>query len=1433
MKKVWVFGLTLICLMIGAGVAWGADAAGDYRTKATGNWNSTSTWEYYNGSSWVAATSTPTSADGVITITHAVTVTADVTVDQVVNSAAFTVSSGATLTVANGTGTDFATSGNNAITINGTLNVNGQMTGSPNLTISSTGIVNVSTGSTLTVNYAATPSLTVSSGGNLNLSGTASVVITGTTSGSLNVSGTVTMSGSSTLSVGRGNGGSVGSILSGGLISMSGTATFTNGSVATGVYTIASGGTLRMGPTALLNGGGAFTIASGANIEIGSAAGIASAGATGNIQSTGRNYNVGTNYTYNGTAAQNMGTGFPTGLTGSLTINNSGNTVTLDNARTIANGGSIYLTAGTFAAGTNLTMSTTSSITRSGGSMTGTPQGAGTYNVTYTGNSKTTGTELAGTGLNNVTVNLTSGQTLTLDQTRTFLGTLIISAGALDQGASSSLTVGGGSGTVISIASGGALLNTGTGALTVKGNVSNSGFINLNSNGNTCGDAKSILVSGGGSLRTWTVGTLNLVDLDLKEMNASGGATCYNCTDSGNNSNVTFQSSCTGAPTAIRLISFTGTGYEGGILLKWRTGFEVDNLGYHIYREEGSGHIRLTPELVAGTALLAGAGTPLTAGHSYQWWDTSFSIDPRSSILDPRTGVKYWLEDVDLKGKRTLHGPITPVVAQGPLPQKVDTKFLSELGKKTQEQYREYWGVQELKQELRLATEGRGASSLWRDSRSAALEAASILEAPRAAPLAQSSAASAVVVQVTQQDKEKQWSLASSSAVKIMVKEEGWYRISQPELVAAGLNPGVNPMYLQLYMDGKEQPILVIGESNKKFDPQDAVEFYGTGLDTPSTDTRVYWLVVGSKLGKRVSVFSKSGQSGGTSFLYTEELKERTNYFPALKNGDEDNFFGSIISPAPVDKVLNILHADPAPTGNAGLEVSLQGMTYGPHWVKVWLNGVKVGDVGKDEVFDGQSNKVKTFKIPQSVLLEGDNLITLIAQGGETDVSFLDYIRLTYWHTYTADDNALKFTVQGGKRVSIGGFSNSGVRVIDITDPMAVQEVKTVVEAQGAGYSVRITAPGSGTRSLLAFAPERIERPAAIAANQPSSWHQSNSGYDLVIISHKGFLGSLGPLKTLRESQGLSVALMDVEDLYDEFGFGAKSPQAIKDFLSLAKTKWSKPPRFVLLVGDASYDPRNYLGYGDLDFIPTKLVGTAYLETASDDWFVDFNGDGLPEMAVGRLPVHTAEEAALVISKMVSYGRGAGGQVRDVLLVADKDDKFDFEAASLGVGALVPAPFVVKEVFRGSFGSDELASQELLNKIDQGPLLVNYIGHGSVFIWGGELLTSEDAEGLLNDQQLSFFVNMTCLNGFFQAPYGDTLAEALLKADGGAVAVWASSGLTEPEGQVAVNKELVRLLFNGEGLTIGEAVMKAKAAVSDQDVRRTWILFGDPTIRLK
>jgi hypothetical protein len=105
--------------------------------------------------------------------------------------------------------------------------------------------------------------------------------------------------------------------------------------------------------------------------------------------------------------------------------------------------------------------------------------------------------------------------------------------------------------------------------------------------------------------------------------------------------------------------------------------------------------------------------------------------------------------------------------------------------------------------------------------------------------------------------------------------------------------------------------------------------------------------------------------------------------------------------------------------------------------VRVLFNNDEVGEIG----FEGQSKGFFQAEVSQSLLLEGDNLVSLIPLGGEMDVSLVDFTRLTYWHTYTADDNGLKLTARGGTHLTVNGFSDSNIRVFDITDSNEVIEV--------------------------------------------------------------------------------------------------------------------------------------------------------------------------------------------------------------------------------------------------------------------------------------------------------------------------------------------------------------------------------------------------------
>jgi hypothetical protein len=865
-----------------------------------------------------------------------------------------------------------------------------------------------------------------------------------------------------------------------------------------------------------------------------------------------------------------------------------------------------------------------------------------------------------------------------------------------------------------------------------------------------------------------------------------------------------------GSASWVKLSSFKAYEQDDGVALEWETSYEVDNLGFHIYRELDGKYFRITPDVVPGSVFSVGEGSELPAGQSYAYWDA----------LTKQTGGEfYWLDSIELNGGRASFGPIETGISGKPIPKGRKARYKS-IADYQVSKARARGKVRALHEDLSAAP--------VREQKSRAIFYEVVPDNTPTEPRLPPS--------------EEQWALSAQPGVKIYVKEDGWYRVGEPELVAAGLRSGIDPRYLQLYVDGVEQSILVRGDEDGRFDPVDAIEFYGTAFDTLYSDAHVYWLVVGSRPGRRLDTpFTDlrigpdkrmriprglRGRGAPLSFPYTVELKEQTFYFAALKTYERDNFFGSVISTEPVDQLLAVAHPEPSSPAEAMLEIWLQGATEVLHQIKIFFNYVELGDV-----FFGEQDQCRAMiPISHGSLLEGDNVVTLVAQGGSMDVSLVDHMKITYWRTYTADEDVMEFKAQGGEWVSIGGFSSPEIRVVDITDKVRMLNVRGKVKPDGSDYAITIKVPRGGERTLFAFTEENIRQPARISANIASSWHELSQGANVIILGHGDLLESVRPLKTLREQQGMSVVLVDVEDLYDEFNFGAKSPWAVKDFLAQAYQYWNPGPRYLILVGDTSYDPCNYLGYGEFDLMPTKLVNTEKLKTASDDWFVDFDDDELPEMAVGRLPAASAAEATAMVLKIIDY-EGYASLMNEVLLVSDTNDLHNFELATALVAKQIPRSLSVNRIYRGQSAT---ARTELFNLLNQGQLFVNYFGHGSTQLWNGNLLTYSDVWSLTNSPNLPFFISTTCLNGFFQDPYSESLAEGLLKAPlGGAIAVWTSSGLTDPAEQVPLNEELITLLFNGQGLTIGEAVMRAKQATSDSDIRRTWILFGDPTLRLK
>lgn len=338
------------------------------------------------------------------------------------------------------------------------------------------------------------------------------------------------------------------------------------------------------------------------------------------------------------------------------------------------------------------------------------------------------------------------------------------------------------------------------------------------------------------------------------------------------------------------------------------------------------------------------------------------------------------------------------------------------------------------------------------------------------------------------------------------------------------------------------------------------------------------------------------------------------------------------------------------------------------------FNGVSLGLVLPEppqNVFFGQSYVVATFDIPVSLLQNGANTLTFtpplcqLPMAPCPDTTIVDYTRLTYRRQFRADSDSLKFSLRGTQSVSVDGFTPSSVRLIDYTDPLNVSISRPSSQASASGFAITVPMtdpPSKPPRSLYAIPDGQFEQPASLLFNQPSSLNLNSNAADFLVVSHKDFIPSFTanvlPINTSfvaqRQSQGLTVSIIDVEDIYDEFSYGVHGPQAIKDFLLYAATHWNNgtaPPRYIIFAGDASIDPHNYQGAGNFDLLPTKLVDATYNETASDDWLTDFDGDGIADIPVGRLPVRTVAEADLVVSKIVNYTPATVPQV--ALLVAD------------------------------------------------------------------------------------------------------------------------------------------------------------------------------------
>lgn len=816
--------------------------------------------------------------------------------------------------------------------------------------------------------------------------------------------------------------------------------------------------------------------------------------------------------------------------------------------------------------------------------------------------------------------------------------------------------------------------------------------------------------------------------------------------------------------------AFEAVAYSGATRITWRTTYEKNILGFRVWREDAGQRTLVDEQLVAGSLMQVGGGV-LDVGGDYELLDDAGA-----------TNVYYWVEAIDISQKSRWFGPVYPSV-------NFDKFAGDEAGVK--------------------ATSRRDATGVGQVDRLAADVKSSSF---KAAPTEVAAAVNA----------NGQLLASDASALKIEVRTKGIYRIEASTLVQNGFNPAQSANW-RMFVAGAEQPIIVNSDGS--------VEFFGVGLNTIQTDTQVYWLVTDTVPGRRITRNSQTfvKNAGYAWSRIVAERRDSVYLVTSILNGTADNWYGGVVGPTAASQTLTLSDIATSSGATATITIDLQGLTYYSHQVSIRLNGVSLGNLNYLSTDAVQWSAT----VPLSMLVEGTNTITMQALAGSTDISVTEAIRISYPRANRARGDRVEFSLAPSSQPSlVKGFTNPNVRIFDVTDPASPIEIVTAARLDSGGSYMVSIAGAPTTRQFFAIAGSNmISRSPTITRNTASNLANAQNSANMVIIGPAEFRSTLEPLAAQRTAEGIQTTVVDIEDIYDEFGNGVRSAEAIRAFFQYAKQNWTVKPDFAILAGDSSIDPRNYAGTGGpgINRVPAFFVDTWNMETVSDEMLADFNHDGVGEIALGRLPAKDIAELQIMVGKILGATplTMAEVQSRGSQFVSDALIGYDFEAGSRNMASSFPTGSNVN--FVDAAGRDVVQLRaDIVNRINGGPAVVNYFGHGSVAIWANtQFFRTTEAQTLYSPVRVSFFSMIDCMNGYYAGPITSLAESVIRQPNGGANAVWASSGWNSAYDQEYFARDFYQKVFTG--MALGEAARQTKLLYGNTDMRVSYIFFGDPS----
>ena len=710
----------------------------------------------------------------------------------------------------------------------------------------------------------------------------------------------------------------------------------------------------------------------------------------------------------------------------------------------------------------------------------------------------------------------------------------------------------------------------------------------------------------------------------------------------------------------------------------------------------------------------------------------------------------------------------------------------------------------------------------------------------------------------------------AASRAKLLVSETGLYRVSGAELRAAGVDLGeVRPERLGLECRGEPVACRVAHDGGGALADSSVVIFYGEALDTRFTDTNVYWLDWEGEGGLRIQEGAEAaGARGVIHVTIVERFEENHHLGKLLFAPDEvefDHWMWAHSSPGePAEAVVRPART-PLPGSKLQVRVALRGRTAvaaePDHHTVVEVGG----DLLEDARWDGQVEWIAEGAVAAGALDDGEMSVKVTCVGdteaADVDSVALDYVDVTY--RAEPDVRAGQLLVRVDVRppgVSLNvGRGASLEAALDVTEPRSPVALHTA-DDQGSTVA-HVT--GQGERQVLLVASDAALRPGISVTNAPESLRQAQPG-DYLIVAHPSLVPALDDLVAHRAADGLVPQIALITQVYDEYSWGVETPEAIREFVSdaYARAPADRKPRFLLLVGDASYDYRDYEGTGIANLVPTVLRRTTHgLETAVDAYFgMVGDEEGEETVAVGRIPARTPDEVRTYVGKVLTYERemlSADAPWRSrVLHVADHDQtslalgRYEDGTASLARAMRAKGLEVSEAYVRSHLSEATVTGQQrraavraemtssLMEALRRGNAVMTYRGHGGEWGWSRErALLTEDVLKLGSSEGLAVVLDTSCFTGWFDKPMTDpewSIAEAMIFSEAPFVACVSPSRL----GGDPLDEAMLGVMLRTPDSRLGEVMVAARRKLRYNRAWLDWIpaysycLLGDPALRI-